>query len=200
MIRKFCRNIPKFSIQLPPLPYGENVLSPHISKKTVEFHYEKHHRGYVDKLNELIKDTELEGMPLEQIILLTLNNPTSDVFNNAAQAWNHAFYWQCMNPKGSRKPQGELVDKIGNLKEFKEQFIEAAGKQFGSGWIWLVDCGDTVDIITTSNALIPSGKLLLVCDLWEHAYYLDWQNERKKYVEAFLNHLLDWDFVSGNYR
>jgi Fe-Mn family superoxide dismutase len=191
---------------LPPLQYDQSALAPYISAKTLEFHYSKHHQGYVDKLNELILEKNLTDKTLEEIILLSAaDSQLTAVFNNAAQTWNHTFYWRSMQPKGGGKPTGKLLDKInenfGDFSKFREQFIEAGARVFGSGWVWLVEEGDALKIVATSNAdlpLIKGQKALLVCDVWEHAYYLDYQNRRKDYVEVFLDHLVNWDFALQN--
>jgi len=189
--------------QLPELPYPKNALEPHISAETLEYHHGKHHKTYVDKLNGLIPGTEFENLALEDIIKQA---PPGGIFNNAAQVWNHTFYWNCMSPDGGGKPGGALADAInqalGSFDAFKEKFSDAAANNFGSGWTWLVKNADgSVEIVNTSNANTPmtSGKLaLLTCDVWEHAYYIDYRNARPKYVEAFWN-IVNWDFVSQQY-
>ena len=189
--------------QLPELPYPKNALEPHISAETLEYHYGKHHKTYVDKLNGLIPGTEFENLALEDIIKQA---PPGGIFNNAAQVWNHTFYWNCMSPDGGGKPGGALADAInqalGSFDAFKEKFSDAAANNFGSGWTWLVKNADgSVEIVNTSNANTPmtSGKLaLLTCDVWEHAYYIDYRNARPKYVEAFWN-IVNWDFVTQQY-
>ncbi|MBW8308610.1 MAG: superoxide dismutase [Candidatus Paracaedibacteraceae bacterium] len=193
-------------IVLPALPYEQTALAPYISANTLEFHYSKHHQGYVDKLNDLILEKNLTDKSLEEIILLSASEPTlTAVFNNAAQTWNHTFYWQSMRSKGGGEPTGKLLEKInknfGDFSQFKKQFIEAGAKVFGSGWVWLVEEEADLKIVATSNAdlpLIKGQKALLVCDVWEHAYYLDYQNRRKDYVEVFLDHLVNWDFALKN--
>ena len=187
------------SIQLPPLPYSNDALAPHISPETIEFHYGKHHKAYVDKLNGLIPGTEFEKMTLEEIV----KKSSGGIFNNAAQIWNHTFYWNCLTPKGGGAPSGNLASEInksfGSFDKFKEQFSQAALNQFGSGWAWLVkDSSGSLKIYSTSNAECPltkGDKPLLTCDVWEHAYYIDYRNARPKYVETFFN-LINWDFVS----
>ena len=188
--------------ELPPLPYEMTALEPHISARTLEFHYGKHHAGYVKKLNNMIPGTEFESDSLEDII----RNASGGIFNNAAQVFNHTFYWQCMSPNGGGEPSGALakalIKSFGSVGEFRERFSEQAGGLFGSGWAWLVRKPDgSLAIAQTSNAGCPiaSGDHpLLTCDVWEHAYYLDYQNARPDYVKAFWN-LVNWDFVADNY-
>ena len=187
--------------QLPKLTYGTDALAPHISAETIEYHYGKHHKAYVDNINRLIAGTEFEKMSLKEII----QKSSGGIFNNAAQVWNHTFYWNCLKPNGGGEPVGELADAIikqfGSFSEFREKFTNAAVTLFGSGWTWLVKNSDgTLSIDTTSNAETPlkEGKTpLLTCDVWEHAYYIDYRNARAKYVEAFWN-LVNWDFVYRN--
>ena len=189
------------AFELPNLPYELNALEPHISKETLEYHYGKHHKTYVDNLNKLVPGSEFEGLSLEKII----QKSSGGIFNNAAQVWNHTFYWHCLSPNGGGKPSGELLDKIvssfGSFEEFKEKFTNTSITTFGSGWGWLVkNPDDTLDIISTSNAGTPikEGKTaLLTCDVWEHAYYIDYRNARPKYLESFWN-LVNWDFVAKN--
>ena len=188
--------------ELPPLPYEKNALEPHISAETLEYHYGKHHQTYVTNLNKLIAGTEFENMGLEDIV----KKASGGIFNNAAQVWNHTFYWNCLSPSGGGAPSGALADAInqafGSFDAFKEKFSTSAATNFGSGWTWLVKSADGgVEIVNTSNAATPlaDGKTaLLTCDVWEHAYYIDYRNARPKYVEAFWN-LVNWDFVSGNF-
>lgn len=190
------------AFDLPPLPYEMDALEPQISRETLEYHYGKHHQAYVTNLNNLIANTEMEKMTLEEII------KTSDggIFNNAAQVWNHTFYWNCLSPNGGGEPKGKLLQAInesfGSYDKFKEQFTKTAITTFGSGWAWLVKNPDgKLEIISTSNAQTPltSEKIaLLTCDVWEHAYYIDYRNLRPKYLEAFWN-LVNWDFVAANY-
>lgn len=188
--------------ELPALPYAKDALQPHISAETLEYHYGKHHQAYVTNLNNLIKGNEFESMTLEEII----KKASGGVFNNAAQVWNHTFYWNCLSPKGGGEPSGALGDAIkakwGSFDAFKEAFSKAAVGTFGSGWAWLVKTTDgQIDIVSTSNAATPmtnGQKALMTCDVWEHAYYVDYRNARPKYVEAFWN-LVNWDFVSQNY-
>jgi len=186
---------------LPALPYEKNALEPHISKETIEFHYGKHHQTYVTNLNNLIKGTEFADSSLEDIV----KKSSGGIFNNAAQVWNHTFYWNGLSPKGSRQPTGQLADAInstfGSFEKFKEEFTKTAVTTFGSGWAWLVkNADDSLVLVSTSNAGNPmtSGQTpLLTCDVWEHAYYIDYRNVRPKYLEAFWN-LVNWDFVAKN--
>lgn len=193
------------TIKLPTLPYAMDALEPHISTETMEFHYGKHHRGYVDKLNKLIEGTRFEDLPLEQIIISAREQAEIDILNNAAQAWNHAFFWQCLSPKGQSEPVGRIRDLIedefGGIDKFKEDFRAAATSQFGSGWTWLVLDSGKLRIMSTTNADSPIGTdvtPLLTLDVWEHAYYLDYRNERARYVDAFLDRLIDWKFALDN--
>lgn len=187
---------------LPELPYAMDALAPHISKETLEFHYGKHHATYVTNLNNLVKGTEFENSSLEEIV----KKSTGGVFNNAAQVWNHTFYWNGLSPNGGGAPSGALAQaidaKFGSFDAFKEAFTKSAATNFGSGWTWLVKKGDgSVDIVNTSNAATPlttDDKPLLTCDVWEHAYYVDYRNARPKYLEAFWN-LVNWDFASKNF-
>ncbi len=189
--------------KLPQLPYAMDALQPHISKETLEFHYGKHHQTYVTNLNNLIKGTEFENLGLEDIV----RKSSGGVFNNAAQIWNHTFYWFCLSPKGGGQPSGTLGDainkKFGSFDEFKKQFTQTAVTTFGSGWAWLVKNADgSLELVSTSNAQTPltqSGKTpLLTCDVWEHAYYVDYRNRRPDYVAAFWN-LVNWEFVAKNF-
>lgn len=190
---------------LPDLPYAKDALAPHISADTLEFHYGKHHAGYVKKTNAAIEGTEYEGKPLEDIIKATAGDPAkSGVFNNAAQVWNHSFYWQCMKPGGGGEPTGALADKIkaqfGSYENLVSELKSAGGGQFGSGWAWLVQDGDSLKVVKTLNAENPITqglKPLLTIDVWEHAYYLDYQNKRPDYLDTFLNNLVNWDFVAS---
>jgi Fe-Mn family superoxide dismutase len=187
---------------LPELPYAKDALQPHISAETLEYHWGKHHKTYVDKLNNLIKGTEFESMSLEDIV----KKASGGVFNNAAQHWNHSFYWKCLSPDGGGEPDGPLAGAInkafGSYAEFKEKFSDASVNTFGSGWGWLVKTPDGgLEIVSSSNAGNPmtDGKTpLLTCDVWEHAYYIDYRNARPKYVEAFWA-LVSWDFVAECY-
>jgi superoxide dismutase, Fe-Mn family len=186
---------------LPDLPYAMDALEPHISRETLEFHYGKHHRTYVDKLNGLIEGTEFAAASLEDIV----RKSSGGVFNNAAQVWNHTFYWHCLSPNGGGHPDGKLAAAIdasfGSFDKFKDQFSDKATTLFGSGWAWLVKQGDgKLAIVQTSNAETPltgDATPLLTCDVWEHAYYIDYRNARPKYLEAFWN-LVNWKFVEKN--
>jgi len=188
---------------LPTLPYAVDALAPHMSKETFEFHYGKHHQAYVTNLNNLIKGTELENLSLEDIV----RKSSGGVFNNAAQVWNHTFFWNCMKPAGGGAPGGALATAIqqkwGSFDAFKEAFTKSAVGNFGSGWTWLVRKADgSVDIVNTSNAGTPltgDDKPLLTVDVWEHAYYVDYRNARPKFVEAFLTHLVNWSFAEANF-
>jgi Fe-Mn family superoxide dismutase len=194
------------AIQLPDLPYAKDALAPYISAQTLEFHHGKHHKAYVDNANKLIEGTALANESLETII----RNVAGDVskaglFNNAAQVWNHSFYWQCIKQKGGGTPAGAIADKIratwGSFEKFKEEFKNAGVTQFGSGWAWLVLDGGTLKITKTANADTPIAhglKPLLTVDVWEHAYYLDYQNRRPDYLTAFIENLINWDFVNAN--
>lgn len=187
---------------LPALPYALDALQPHISKETLEYHYGKHHQTYVTNLNNLIKGTEFENATLEEIV----KKSSAGVFNNAAQVWNHTFYWNCLTPNGGGAPSGALADAInvkwGSFDKFKEEFTKSCLANFGSGWTWLAKKADgSVDIVNTSNAATPLTGVdtpLMTCDIWEHAYYIDYRNARAKYVEAFWN-LANWDFVAQNF-
>jgi Fe-Mn family superoxide dismutase len=191
---------------LPPLPYPEDALAPVISAKTLSFHHGKHHKAYVTKVNELVAGTEFEGQSLERIVLATSGRTDhAELFHNAAQAWNHAFYWLSLKPKGGGKPPAALVAAIdaafGGFDAFKKEFADAAVKQFGSGWAWLVSDGGTLKIVNTTNAEMPLTKgqtPLLTIDVWEHAYYLDYQNRRPEHVQAVIDKLLNWEFAAGN--
>ena len=195
------------SLSLPPLPYSEDALAPVISARTLTFHHGKHHKAYVDKVNELVQGTEFEGQTLERIIVATSGKQDKmELFNNAAQAWNHDFYWHSLKPKGGGKPGTAMAEKIdaafGSLEAFKKQFVEAAVKQFGSGWAWFVADGHSLKIIKTPDAELPLTKglaPLLAIDVWEHAYYLDYQNKRQEYAEAVIDKLLDWEFAAKNF-
>jgi Fe-Mn family superoxide dismutase len=189
--------------KLPALPYAMDALAPTISKETLEFHYGKHHQAYVTNLNNLIKGTEFENAALEDIVKKA---PAGGVFNNAAQVWNHTFYWNSMAPKAGGKPAGALAAAIdkkwGSFDAFKEAFNKSGAGNFGSGWTWLVKKSDgSVDIVNTSNAATPvttADKPLLTCDVWEHAYYIDYRNARPKYLESWWN-LVNWDFAAKNF-
>ncbi|MFZ2072623.1 MAG: superoxide dismutase [Minisyncoccia bacterium] len=190
---------------LKKLPYDFSALEPYVSARTLEFHYTKHHQTYLDNLNKLIKDTDLENKSLEEIIKITFKEPSLlTTFNNAAQTWNHDFYWQSLKPNSSEPKEDVkqiLIDSFISYEKFKEEFKSTALSQFGSGWIWLVLENGKVKIIKTSNADNPLTKELiplLVVDVWEHAYYLDYQNRRADYVEALINNLLNWEFFKEN--
>jgi len=193
-------------LALPPLPYAENAFEPVISAKTMSFHYGKHHKGYVDNLNKLIAGTEYADLPLEKIITSTAGKlERIAIFNNAAQTWNHTFYWKSMRPKGGGEPPAALLQKIaaafGNLDACKKELASAAVSQFGSGWAWLVLEGDKLKVVKTANADIPMTmglKPLLAIDVWEHAYYLDYQNRRADYANAVLDKLINWEFALQN--
>lgn len=188
------------AIELPALPYDRSALEPHISAETIDFHYSKHHQTYVTNLNNLIAGTEFESADLETIV----RKAQGGLFNNAAQVWNHTFYWNCLSPNGGGSPTGKLADAInaafGSFDNFKAEFTKTAIGTFGSGWAWLVQRADgSLALVSTSNAATPitgTDKPLLTCDVWEHAYYVDYRNARPKYVEAFWN-LVNWEFVSA---
>ncbi len=188
---------------LPPLPYAMNALAPHISAETLEYHYGKHHSTYVTNLNKLTEGTEFANMSLEDVI----KKSSGGIFNNAAQVWNHTFYWECLSPNGGGEPNGTLLDAIndafGSFNEFKQKFTQTAITTFGSGWAWLVQNkqGD-LQLVSTSNAGTPMTEgmtALLTCDVWEHAYYIDYRNARPTYLEAFWN-LVNWKFVNQNFK
>jgi Fe-Mn family superoxide dismutase len=185
---------------LPPLPYAKDALQPHMSAETLEYHYGKHHQAYVTNLNNLIKGTEFENLSLEEII----KKSSGGIFNNSAQVWNHTFFWNCLAPNAGGVPTGAVADAInakwGSFDKFKEEFQKSAVGNFGSGWTWLVQKDGGVDIVNTSNAGTPltgTDKPLLTCDVWEHAYYIDYRNARPKFVEGFWN-IVNWDFVNSN--
>jgi Fe-Mn family superoxide dismutase len=184
--------------ELPPLPFAEDALAPHISAETIQYHYGKHHATYVKKLNGLIPGTEFEDMPLDEIV----KKASGGIFNNAAQVWNHTFYWNCLSPNGGGQPSGGLAEAIdksfGSFEEFKEQFNSAATGLFGSGWVWLVKENGGLAIEGESNAGTPLQKgktAVLTCDVWEHAYYIDHRNSRPSYLDGFWN-LVNWDFAA----
>lgn len=189
------------AFELPALPYEKGALAPHISEETLEYHYGKHHNTYVVNLNNLIAGTDFENMSLESII----QKSDGGIFNNAAQVWNHTFYWNCLSPNGGGEPEGTLADAInstfGSFDKFKEEFTAACVTNFGSGWTWLVkNASGALEIVKTSNAGCPltDGLTpLMTCDVWEHAYYIDYRNARPAYVGAFWN-LVNWEFVSSN--
>jgi Fe-Mn family superoxide dismutase len=191
---------------LPKLPYATDALAPHISAQTLELHHGKHHKGYVDKLNELLAGDPMAKLPLEQVICHAHGVAAQrSIFNNAAQAWNHDFFWKSMKPGGGGAPVGQIADlitrDIGSAAAFADAFAKAAGDHFGSGWAWLVLADDIVEIATSHDADLPpvhGRTALLCCDLWEHACYLDYQNRRPEFVQAFLDSLINWDFANAN--
>jgi Fe-Mn family superoxide dismutase len=193
-------------IALPPLPFDQGALAPVISANTLSFHYGKHHKTYVETLNKLIVGTEFADMPLESIIRATVREPDhSAIFNNAAQTWNHTFYWKSLKPKGGGEPPAVLKslmqDSFGGVEQCKKQLSTAAVGQFGSGWAWLVQDGEKLKIIKTADAMTPmtdGPKPLLTIDVWEHAYYLDYQNRRVDHVNALIDKLLNWEFAAAN--
>ncbi len=194
------------AFELLPLPYDKSALEPHMSAKTLEFHYGKHHQAYVTNLNNLAQGTTLATKSLESIIRETAKDESAaGIFNNAAQVWNHTFFWNSMTPAGGGVPGGDLARHIdrdfGSVDKFKERFRQAAVGQFGSGWAWLVADKGELKIVRTANAMTPivEGQIpLLTCDVWEHAYYLDYQNRRPDFVNAFLDQLVNWDFAAAN--
>ena len=192
-------------VKLPPLPFAQDALEPDMSARTLSFHYGKHHQTYVDNLNKLIEGTPAAGQSLETILKETAGaTDKAAIFNNAAQVWNHTFFWNSMKPGGGGKPAERLLQLIEksfvSYDEFKKAFVTVAIAQFGSGWVWLVQDGDVLKIVKTSNADTPvahNQTALLTCDVWEHAYYLDYQNRRKDFVEAFLERLVNWEFAAS---
>ena len=194
------------AITLPDLPYGKESLEPHISSNALDFHHGKHHNAYVTNLNKMIEGTELAGQSLEEIIRASANDSAkAGVFNNAAQIWNHTFYWNSMAPNGGGAPGGAIADKInadfGSYEAFAEAFKTAGATQFGSGWAWLVLEGGTLKVTKTANADLPmihGQTAILTMDVWEHAYYLDFQNRRPDYISTFLEHLVNWEFANRN--
>lgn len=195
------------TITLPELPYAKNALEPHLSAETLEFHHDKHHQTYVTNLNNLIKGTDLEGKTLEEIIKISAGDAAkAGIFNNAAQVWNHTFYWNSIKPNGGGKPTGAIAEKIdaafGSYEKFAEAFTAAATTQFGSGWAWLVadKVNGDLSIVKTGNADTPlaHGQVaVLTIDVWEHAYYIDFRNARPKYIATFLEHLVNWDYANA---
>ncbi len=190
--------------ELAPLPYAKDALAPHLTAETLSFHYEKHHQTYMTNLKNLLAGKPEADKSLEEIVK---SAPPGPLFNNSAQVWNHDFYWTSMKPNGGGEPTGKLLEAIkkdfGSYAEFKGKFQDAAVKQFASGWAWLVSNGGKLEITTTGNAETPMAKgqtCLLTCDVWEHAYYIDYRNLRAKYVETFLNSLVNWDFASANFK
>ncbi|MBL8863211.1 MAG: superoxide dismutase [Planctomycetes bacterium] len=191
---------------LPPLPWKDDALAPHVSAQTISFHYGKHHKAYVDNLNNLAKGKPFEKLSLEEVVKATAKDPAAQgVFNNAAQVWNHTFFWHSLRPNGGGAPTGKLLERItadfGSLEAFKTQFADAAKTQFGSGWAWLVLDAGKLKVVKTPNAETPltgAAKPLITCDVWEHAYYLDYQNRRPDYVTTFLDKLVNWEFAAQN--
>jgi superoxide dismutase, Fe-Mn family len=194
------------AVSLPELPYAKDALAPVISANTLDFHHGKHHKAYVDNLNKLIAGTELETKSLEEIIQIAAKDAAkAGIFNNAAQIWNHSFYWQCLKKGGGGAPTGKIAEKInatwGSYDKFVEELKNAGATQFGSGWAWLVLDGDKLKITKTANAdtpMVHGQKALLTIDVWEHAYYLDYQNRRPDYLSAVIQNLINWDFVNAN--
>ncbi len=195
------------AVTQPPLPFAKDALEPYGMKaETFDYHYGKHHAAYVTNLNNLIKDTELDSKSLEEIITTSFKDPAKvGVFNNAAQVWNHTFFWNCLKAGGGGAPTGEVAERInkdfGSYDKFREEFKAAATTQFGSGWAWLVDDGGTLKVIKTPNAEDPLAhgqKALLTLDVWEHAYYIDFKNARPAFIDNFLDKLVNWDFVAHN--
>ncbi len=194
--------------QLPPLPYDHAALEPHLSSKTLQFHHGKHHKAYVDTLNKLIEGTEFANKPLDAIIRDSARRPEHQkVFNNAAQVWNHTVQWNCMTPGGGGAPPKEIATELdaafGGFDQFKQKFKQAAVDRFGSGYAWLVRDKGRMDVVSTANAeppFIDGREVLLACDVWEHAYYLDFQNRRPDYIDTFLGHLVNWNYVGQRMR
>lgn len=192
--------------ELPPLPYAKDALAPYISANTLEFHHGKHHQTYVTTLNNLTKDSPLASKSLEEVIQEAASDPAKGtLFNNAGQVWNHNFFWNCMKPGGGGKPTGDVASAIegafGSYEKFAEEFKNACVTQFGSGWGWLAVENGAIKVVKTANADLPlvhGQRALLTCDVWEHAYYLDYQNRRPDFVQAFLDNLVNWDFVAQN--
>jgi superoxide dismutase, Fe-Mn family len=189
------------AIELPPLPWAQDALAPHISKETIEFHYGKHHQAYVTKTNELIANTANANKSLEEIV----KSSQGPLFNNSAQVWNHTFYWNSLKPKGGGQPTGAIATAIkesfGSYEAFRKELTEAAIGQFGSGWAWLVKDGSKLKVVKTPNAETPlttSAKPVITVDVWEHAYYIDYRNARPKYLETYFDHLVNWDFANSN--
>lgn len=195
------------AFELPPLPYDYDALDPYIGAETLKFHHDKHHASYVTNLNNLTKDTELASKSLEEVVMASYNDSSkTGIFNNAAQVWNHTFYWNCMKKNGGGSPSGEIAEKInasfGSFDKFKEEFKNAGATQFGSGYAWLVLDSGELKVVKTPNAANPitsNQTPLLTADVWEHAYYLDYQNRRPDYLQTFLDNLINWDFVAQQY-
>jgi len=196
----------KKPLLLAPLTFEQSALEPFVSSQTLAFHYGKHHAAYVDKANELLQGSALENKSIEEIIKATVGKSDQiALFNNVAQSWNHAFFWQCLKPKGGGKPAGKLAKMIeesfGSFDKFKEEFLNSGKTLFGSGWVWLVKDGDKLKIVKTSNAETPlttNQKPLFAVDVWEHAYYLDYQNRRTDYIKAVFENLANWEFTASN--
>jgi Fe-Mn family superoxide dismutase len=192
---------------LPELPFANNALEPHMSAATFSYHHGKHHAAYVTNLNNLLNNGEFANQTLEQIIIASANVPDkSAIFNNAAQIWNHSFFWNCLTPSGGGLPKAKLLEKInqqfGDFDKFKQTFKDAGLTQFGSGWVWLVLDGSDLKIVKTANAdlpLIRNQKPIITCDVWEHAYYVDYQNRRGDFLSIFLDHLVNWQFAEDNF-
>jgi Fe-Mn family superoxide dismutase len=189
------------AFELPPLPYAQDALAPHISAETLEYHYGKHHQTYVNNLNKAVEGTADEGKSLEDVIM----GAEGGLFNNAAQTWNHTFFWNSLSPSGGGQPTGEVADRInadfGGYDKFREEITQAGTTQFGSGWAWLVDEGGKLAVMKTANADLPmkhGAKALWTIDVWEHAYYIDYRNARPKFIDAVLDNLINWDFVNQN--
>ena len=196
------------AIRLPALPYGLNALEPYLSEETLRYHHGKHHKGYVDNVNRLVADTRLAKLSLVDIMRAAFQPKTCQqnaIFNHAAQVYNHTFYWNSMMPGGGGSPKGRMGEwlnkSFGSYKSFRARFIDVARERFASGWIWLVPNEGNLDVVSTANAVAPivqGMQPLLVLDVWEHAYYLDYKNQREKYIGAFLDHLVNWDFAANN--
>lgn len=195
------------TIAITPLPYERDALEPFVSAETLTYHYDKHYQGYVDKLNTLVTDTPMANQSLEEIIGQARQSGATHMLQNAQQAWNHEFLWESMSPSGETTPEGRIKtlieESFGDLEAFRRQFRDAALNQFGSGWVWLVQDGETLRILTTSNSDSPVGTRfvpLLTLDVWEHAYYIDHRNERARYIDTFLHKLVNWKFAAANLR
>jgi Fe-Mn family superoxide dismutase len=194
------------TFELPDLPFAKDALAPHISERTMSYHYGKHHRGYVDKLNTAVADTKWAAKSLEEIIAGNAGEEgDSFLFNNAAQAWNHSFFWNSLSPKGGGEPKNEVAQvfdaSFDGFDGFKKEFVDTAAGQFGSGWTWLIVDDGRLKVVSTSNARTPIAygiQPLVCCDTWEHAYYLDYQNDKKSFFETFVDHLINWDFAATN--
>jgi len=200
-------NQDSYPFTLPELPFAANSLNPHMSDQTFSYHHQKHHAAYVTNLNNLLKDGDFAGKNLEEIIIESAKDASKiAIFNNAAQIWNHSFFWHCLTPNGGGMASGKLLEKInqqfGDFEQFKQKFKEAGLTQFGSGWVWLVLDGSDLKIIKTANADLPlahNQKAILTCDVWEHAYYIDYQNRRGDFLTIFLDHLANWKFAEDNF-